>query len=107
MSASRVGDKRNDERRARTSRVQTARSDASFGVAGSDIFVSCDPAHGLDESGPRLLLLRQHATAFGGDFVKAAAPLVGFFDPRPLDPAAFLEAIEQRIKRIDMEGELA
>src|SRR5204862_8030744 len=39
--------------------------------------------------------------------VETPAPLVWLFDPGAFDPATLLEAIEQRIQRIDVEGELA
>src|SRR3954462_1870204 len=34
--------------------------------------------------------------------VIAAAPLSGLFDPLPFDPAALLEAVEQRVERGDV-----
>jgi hypothetical protein len=70
--------------------------------------VACRNApDGLDERGPRLSLLCEHAPAFGCDFVEAAAPLAGLLDPAALDPSTLLEAVEQRVKRIDVERQLA
>jgi hypothetical protein len=34
--------------------------------------------------------------------IKAAPTLASLFDPRPLDPAALFEAIEQRIERVEV-----
>ena len=67
---------------------------------------SRDAPHGFDECGPRLPLLREHAPPFGGHLVEPAAPLVRLLHPGSLDPSALLEAVEQRIERIDMEREL-
>ena len=121
ISASRVGERRNDVSRVRTSCAQRAPSDASFvglegpalsdasfaGVEGSGMFVSRDAAHSLHECGPRLLLLCKHTSPFSGDVVEAAAPFVWFFDPGTLDPSALFEPIEQGIEGIDVERELA
>ena len=70
------------------------------------MFVSSDAAHGLDECCPRLALLGQYAAPFPGHLVEPAAPLAGLLDPGALDPSALLEAIEQRIERIDVERQL-
>jgi len=57
------------------------------------MFVSCNALNGGYECSPGLALLSQHAPAFGCDFVETAASLVGLFDPGPVDPSTFLEAI--------------
>jgi hypothetical protein len=71
------------------------------------MFVPCDALHSLYECGPRLSLLREHASAFSGDLVETATPLGGLFDPGALDPFTFLEAIQQGIERIDVKRKLA
>jgi hypothetical protein len=70
------------------------------------MFVSRNAPHGLHKGGPRFPLLREDAPAFRRDLVKPTASLVGLFDPCPLDPPTLLEAVEQRIERIDMERQL-
>ena len=47
------------------------------------------------------------APAVRRDFVESAASLVGLFNPRPLDPPTFLEAIQQGIEGIDVKLDLA
>src|SRR5688572_20744656 len=91
MSASRSGFKRSGASLARTSLCQSC-------MVGSR-----DPAHGLDERLPRLDLCAEHAATLGGDFVESAPPFAGLLDPGSLDPASFLEAIQQWIQRIDVE----
>src|SRR5512139_3944995 len=91
MSASRSGFKRNGASRARTSLCQSC------------MFGSGDPAHGLDERLPRLHLRREHAVTVRRELVEPAPPLAGLLDPGSLDPPAFLEPIQQRIQRIDVE----
>src|SRR5262245_55863071 len=61
------------------------------------MFVSCDALNSVYERRSGLALLRQHAPTLGRDFVEAAAPLVGLFDPDPLDPSTLLEAIQQTL----------
>ena len=64
-------------------------------------------AHGVDEGLPRFALLQQHAPALGGEAVVPPAALAGLLDPLALQPAPFLEAVEQRIERGDVERHLA
>src|SRR5262249_15707367 len=97
ISSSRVGDRRSDERRPRTSRAQSS----------LDMFASRDAADGFDECGPCLPLLRENAPAVYRHLLETAAPFPGVFDPRILGPAGLLKAIEQRIEGIDVERQLA
>src|SRR5262245_59327951 len=95
ISASRAGERRSVDRRGRTCCVQ------------SGMFVSGDAPHGLDECCPRLPLLSEHASPFSRDLVEPAATLLRLLDPNTLDPATLLEAIEQGIKGIDVECQMA
>src|SRR5687767_10967297 len=71
------------------------------------MFASGDTAHGLHERRPRFPLLGKYPAPFSRHLVEPAAPLAGLFDPGALEPSALLEAIEQRIERIDVERQLA
>jgi hypothetical protein len=71
------------------------------------MFFSRDQPDRLDERIPGFTLARQHAAPVGGKAIEASAALAGLFDPGPFDPAALLEAIEERIQGIDVEDELA
>src|SRR5258706_10725207 len=97
ISSSRVGDRRSDESRPRTSRAQSS----------LDMFASRDAADGFDECRPRLPLLHEDAPSVGSHLIEAASPLPGLLDPRASDPAALLQPIEQRIEGIDVEPQLA
>src|SRR5262245_20687402 len=66
-----------------------------------------DARDGGDEALPSLALLGQHAAAFPGDPVVAAAALSGLLDPPAADPAALFEAVEQGIERGHGEPHLA
>src|SRR5262249_38037903 len=97
ISSSRAGDRRSDESRRRTSRAQSS----------LDMVASRHAADSVDERGPRLPLLGEAAPPVGSHPVEAAAPRAGLLDPGALDPAALLEAIEQRVEGIDVERQLA
>ena len=56
---------------------------------------------------PGLALSRQHALTCRRQPIEAAPALARLLDPRPLDPAALFEAIEQRIERIEVEHQPA
>src|SRR5213594_4463457 len=58
-----------------------------------------DAADGQDEFAPRVALRCQDVGAHGRQPVVAAAALPRLLDPSPQDPAALLEAVEQRIQR--------
>src|ERR671921_804842 len=66
-------------------------------------FASRDQPYGLDEVVPGLALPHQHALPHRCEPVEAAPALTRLLDPCALDPAALLEAIEQRIERVEME----
>ena len=91
ISCSRVGDRRSDARRERMWGFQ------------SGMLPSRDEPHGIDELVPGLALSEQHALTCRRQPIEAAPALAGFLDPCPLDPTALLEAIEQRIERVEVE----
>ena len=85
-----------------------ARRTAAAGARqGSDMIHRRDEPHRLDEILPGAALALQHAPAFRRQAVEAAAALARLFDPPALQPAAFLEAIEEPVERRDVEFELA
>src|SRR5262245_33260316 len=92
MSASRSGFRRSDASRARTSLCQSCMVSSSG-----------DPAHRLDERLPCLDLRLEHAVTVGRELVEPPAPFARLLDPGSLDPTSFLEPIEERIQRIDVE----
>ena len=69
----------------------------------SGMFASRDQPDGLDELVPGLALSRQHTLTCRRQPIEAAPALARLLDPRPLDPAALFEAIEQRIERVEVE----
>src|SRR5262245_31924874 len=82
--------------RARSSSVQSGRE-------GSGMVELQDAVNAGNELRPRPALLLEHLLALGGHAVVPPAALSGLLDPAPLDPAAVLEAIEQRIEGRDLE----
>src|SRR5512134_3032346 len=92
MSASRSGLKLSGASRARTSLCQSC----MVGSRG-------DPAYGFDECLPCLDLRFEHSVTVGRELVEPASPLAGLLDPGSLDPTSFLEPIQERIQRIDVE----
>src|SRR5262245_2817569 len=106
ISASRAGAIDSAERRARMSGLQSGpASDDPGRVDGSDMFRSRHEADRLDEGVPGLALLRQRLLACRREAVEAATALPRLLDPRALDPAALLEAIEQGVERVQMEDQ--
>src|SRR4029079_4432541 len=73
----------------------------------SGIFDSSDAADRLDELAPGVALGLEHLGAGRGEPVVAAPALAGLLDPAALDPAALLEAVEERIQMSDTEAEAA
>src|SRR5688572_25518082 len=69
--------------------------------------VSRDQRHGAHEALPGFSLAREHAAAFGCQRVEAPAALPRFLDPLALQPAAFLEPIQQWIQRRGVKLQLA
>jgi hypothetical protein len=74
-----------------------------MGSVQSGIFVSGNAADGLDEGLPPVAALDEHFAAGGSESVIAATALSGFFDPAALNPAAVLEAVEERVEGGDAE----
>src|SRR5262245_37244737 len=93
ISASRAGVSRNPARRARRSAVH------------SGIVHSGNEAHRFDKGFPRAALACQDLSPGSGQAVETPSSLPGLLDPPALQPAAFLESIEERIERRDMELE--
>src|SRR5262245_18279553 len=92
ISFSRCTDSRSGARRRRSSGFQ------------SGTFCSHNPVDGGDEGLPAAALLGQDAAARRREAITAAAALVRPFDPAALNPAALLEAVEQRIQRRNIEA---
>src|ERR687883_1594761 len=59
------------------------------------------------ELAPRTALGREHLPPLAREAVVAAAPLAGLLHPPPLDPAAPLELVEERVERGHVEPEHA
>src|SRR5689334_9530830 len=95
ISASRVGGRSVPARRFLISSLK------------SGILDSGDQADGFDELAPTFALRGENFPARRGEPVITAAALSWLLDPATADPAAFLEAIEQRIERRDIEPERA
>src|SRR5579862_2855728 len=68
---------------------------------------SGDAVDGFDELAPGGALRVEHLRALGRQAVVAAPALARLLDPASLNPAALLEAIEQRIERGDAEAQEA
>src|SRR5262249_53314666 len=66
-----------------------------------------DAADGSRELAPGGALRREDVGARRREAVIAAAALARLLDPAPLDPAALLEPIEERIQRRDAERQHA
>src|ERR1041385_2826547 len=62
-----------------------------------------DEADGLDELPPSFALCLENLSAGRRQPVITASPLPGLLHPAATDPAAFFQAIEQRIKRGHIE----
>src|SRR5262245_6533038 len=69
----------------------------------SGMFDSGDTADGFDEVAPSVALRFEHLRARWCQTVVAAAPLARLLDPAALDPAAFLEAVQQWVQGGDAE----
>src|SRR5262245_39202740 len=91
ISASRSGERRSDDNRGRTCFAQSGMSCSRDALDRFHKLCPCFP------------LLRKNTPTLCRDLVEAAAPLAGLLDPRTLDPLALFKAIEQRVKRIDVE----
>lgn len=94
ISASRSGGSLRPARRLAISFFQ-------FGF--SCIFPSRNAIDSFYEFVPSAPLGGEHAPAFFGQVVIAAAALAGLFNPTPVDPAALLDPIEHWIERGDAE----
>src|SRR5215204_2142756 len=87
--------------RAALSRSETSRASSSGFHSG--MICSRDSGDRFDELAPVIALCGQHAPAVGRDAVEAPPALARFLHPPARDPAALLEAIEQRIQGCDLE----
>src|SRR5918911_3394431 len=91
ISASRVGRSFSPDRRFLISSPQSGMFDPRDAVAR------------LDELPPGAALRRQDFPARGSQAVIAAAALSGALHPAPLNPAAPLQAVQERVERGDVE----
>ena len=57
----------------------------------------------MDKAFPGAALPGEDAPTFGGEPIKAAPSLSCLFNPLALQPATFLQAIQERIERRDVE----
>src|SRR5712675_3215358 len=73
----------------------------------SRMFHSCDASYCSDKGLPFLALHSQNASPFGSQAIVASPPLIGFFDPTPLNPPSFFQPVQHRIERGNMEMEHA
>src|SRR5262245_47292423 len=88
------------------SRAGRSRSLASRGVrAGfqSGMFGPRDLPDRVHEFPPVVALRGEHVPALRREAVEPATTFSGLLDPFPRDPAALLQAVEQRIERRDLE----
>src|SRR6267142_311442 len=69
----------------------------------SRMFHSRDAAYCSDKGLPFLALHSQNASPFGSQAIVPAPPLIGFFVPTRLNPAAFFVSVQQRIERRNVE----
>src|SRR5262245_56962807 len=99
ISASRAGSSASEASLARSAGVQC--------FEGSRMFRLRDASDRLDEVAPGVALNRQHSTAFWREAVIATPALSRPFDPLSVNPAALLEAIEERIERRDVKLQAA
>src|SRR5262245_53426170 len=76
-------------------------------VFHSGMFGSGDSTDRGHEGLPCATLRLQHFLPFGRQLVIAPPPLPGLLHPLPLDPAALLQPVEQRIERGDVETQRA
>src|SRR5262249_19316467 len=95
ISASRTGDSWSSARRALISTLK------------SGMLNPGDQVDRFDELTPPGALLRQDVFARGRQTIVTAAALPRLFDPAAANPVPFLESIEQRIKRSDVESNRA
>src|SRR5262245_50797547 len=66
-----------------------------------------DAVDGGNEVAPAAALGGEHFAALGGEAIEAAPALAGLLDPGAANPAALVEAVEERIERGDVEAERA
>src|SRR5688572_2817201 len=69
----------------------------------SGMFASRHLSNRFNELIPGLPLSQQHTLTRGRQPIETAPALAGLLHPRALDPPALLEAVEQRIERIEVE----
>src|SRR5690606_36820856 len=95
MRSSSPGGRLNGARRAFTS------------VDQSGMFGLRDATNSLDEGFPARSVGSQHRSSPGGESIEPAPAFAFAFDPLPLDPAALLEPVQERIKRGNLEPDLS
>src|SRR5687768_9604224 len=89
--------------RSRSGRSLSEASRVATSALQSGMILLRNPLDRVNEFGPVAALRRQHAAAFGCQPVEPAPALVRLLDPLAGDPAALLEAVEQRIERRHLE----
>src|SRR5215207_8589941 len=108
-SSSTISASRGPSRPSGASRARTSRTHCDFPSSG--IFrVGRDARHAVErveELLPRVALRGQDPPPLGRQLVITAAALAGLLHPLPLDVAAPLQAVEQRVERGDVELEHA
>src|SRR4051812_27695803 len=90
-------------RRSRARREESAPCQWFLGIESSGMFGSRNLFDRVDELAPIVPLCRQDVAPLRGQAVETAAPFARLLDPLAGDPAALLEAVEQRIERGDLE----
>src|SRR5262245_10697711 len=62
-----------------------------------------DAVEGREEAVPAAALTEERLFTLRGETVETPTPLAALLDPAPLDQAAALEAVEDRVERGDVE----
>src|SRR6185369_12810042 len=106
MSRSRAGRRARRASREASAGVQSpldsARGDPEV-LEGSSMFRSRNLLNRVHEFAPVVALRSQDLPALAGQSIETAAPLARLLDPLADDPAPFLETVEERVERGDLE----
>src|SRR5204863_6725246 len=89
---------------SRTGGSLSSANRALISTLKSGMFYPRDEADRFDELDPATALLRQRLLARWRKAVIASATLPCFFNPATADPVSFLQPIEQRVERSDIES---